>query len=360
VIKGVCVFGGHHAGYPRSAVILSGLERLGVPVTRCVADPRLKMPRRYATLLARWRRVGASFDALWVPEFAHKDVPLAHLLARARGKLCVFDPLVSRFDTRVHDRGDVAAGGWQAWHNRNLDRVAFALADLVLADTRAHARYFADELAPPGTRLRVLEVGYDDRVFRASPGAAGDDGPATVLFYGSYLPLHGVETVVEAAARLRDDARVRFELVGDGQTRREVERVVRDLRLANIVLHARVPLTELTRRIEAATICLGIFGRTPKAARVVPNKVYQCLAVQRAVVTMASPAVLDTFRDGVELVATPAGDGEALAAAIRSLVADPSRRERIARAGAERVARDFAPVPIARRFVAHCEEAMRG
>jgi glycosyltransferase involved in cell wall biosynthesis len=283
-------------------------------------------------------------------------LPLAFILARAAGVPCVFDPLVSRFDTRVHDRGDAHAGGLQAAHNKNLDRLSFALADLVLADTRAHADLYAEELAPPGAMIRVLEVGCDDTVFRPAPPAAANDGVATVLFYGSYLPLHGVPVVIDAAARLRDDASVRFELIGDGQTREAVERIVRERRLSNVVMTPRIPQAELPRRIEAATICLGIFGSTPKAARVVPNKVYQCMGMERAVVTMASRAVAETFPDGEAIVTTPAGDGAALADAIRMLLANPGYRNRVARAGAARVARDFTPVPLARRFLSYCEE----
>lgn len=355
-MNGVCLFGGHHAGYPRSAVILAGLERLGVPVVSCVANPRAKLIRRYTSLLRRWRRIDHGVEAMFVPEFRHKDMPIAHILARGAGVPCVFDPLVSRFDTRVHDRGDADARGLQAWHNKNLDRLAFALADMVLADTRAHADLFAQELAPPDALIRVLEVGCDDAVFRPAPPAP-NDGVATVLFYGSYLPLHGVPVVVDAATRLRDDERVRFELIGDGQTRAEVERVVRERRLANVVMTPRIPQSELPRRIEAATICLGIFGTTPKAARVVPNKVYQCMGMERAVVTMDSRAVRETFRVGAEVVTTAAGDGEALGDAIRALLADADTRVRVARAGAARVARDFTPVPLARRFLSYCEEA---
>ncbi len=355
-MSGVCLFGGHHAGYPRSAVILGGLARLGVPVVSCVATPRAKVIRRYTGLVRRWKRIAHDFDALYVPEFRHKDVPLAYVLARRAGVPVVFDPLVSRFDTRIHDRGDAHARGPQASHNKNLDRVSFALADLILADTRAHADLFAEELAPPDTLIRVLEVGYDDAVFEPAPPAPDGD-VATVLFYGSYLPLHGVPVVVDAAARLRDDPRVRFELVGDGQTRAEVERVVRDARLTNVTLTPRVPLSELPKRIAAATICLGVFGSTPKAARVVPNKVYQCMGMERPVITMASRAVEETFRVGEEIVTTPAGDGEALAFAIRALLANAEYRVRVARAGCERVRRDFTPTPIARRFLSYCEEA---
>ena len=321
----------------------------------CVASPRAKVIRRYNGLARRWARIEHDFEAVFVPEFRHKDVPLAHVLARAARVPCVFDPLVSRFDTRIHDRADAHVRGPQASHNKNLDRLSFALADLILADTRAHADLFAEKLAPPDALIRVLEVGYDDAVFRPEP-PEGDADTATVLFYGSYLPLHGVPLVVEAAARLRDNPRIRFELIGDGQTRADVEHFVREHRLANVTMTPRIPLSELPRRIAAATVCLGIFGSSSKATRVVPNKVYQCMGMRRAVITMASRAVEETFRVGEEIVTTPAGDSEALAFAIRALVENSAYRNRVAEAGGARVSRDFTPTPIARRFLSYCQE----
>ena len=72
-MRGVCIFGGHHAGYPRSAVILAGLSRLRVPVVSCVASPRAKVIRRYTGLVRRWTRIDHDFEAVFVPEFRHKD-----------------------------------------------------------------------------------------------------------------------------------------------------------------------------------------------------------------------------------------------------------------------------------------------
>jgi len=300
------------------------------------------------------------FEVLFVPEFRHKDMVLAATLASASGKRLVFDPLVSRFDTRVRDRKDAGERGAQAWHNQNLDRLAMGLADTVLADTRAHAAYFARELAPPDTRIRVLEVGYDDALFTAAPAASAAADPMVVLFYGSYLPLHGVECIVGAAARLRETPGIRFELIGGGQTYAPVERFVREARLGNVDFLPRIPLAELPGRIARASICLGVFGTTAKAARVIPNKVYQCMGMDRAVITGDTPAVRETFHDGVDIVLTAPGDADALAGAITRLALDPMGRERMGRVAGERVRREFSPVPLATRFVAICEEALSG
>ena len=67
---------------------------------------------------------------------------------------------------------------------------------------------------------------------------------------------------------------------------------------------------------------LGVFGRTAKAKRVVPNKVYQGLAMARPVITADSPAVREFFAPGEHLHTVPAGDPEALADAVVELAED--------------------------------------
>ncbi len=354
-MRGVCLFGGHHRGYPRSGVIVSGLRRIGIPVLECTVSPKLKSPRRYPALVRAYRRQRDEFDVIFVPEFGHKDVPLAWSLSRLGGKLCVFDPLVSRYDTRVHDRSDTSAHGLQAWHNLNLDRMSLTLPDLALADTAAHAHYFRAALAAPDARVRVLPVGYDDQIFRPAP-QAGRGSVLRVLFYGSYLPLHGVETIADAAIILRRERGIHFELIGGGQT---FDAVMRRLRGAdNVSVEPRIAASQLPARIARASICLGIFGTTPKASRVVPNKVYQCMGSARPVISADSPALREFFVPGEHVALVPAGNAEALAECIMALARDDERRAALGSAAAARVAEHFAPVPIARRFAALCEEAM--
>ena len=91
-LKGVCFFGGFVEGYARSEVLRKGLNKLGVPVRSCRVSHKKKLFRRYASLLKEFRRMERDFDVILVPEFRHKDVPLAAFLARLTGKLCVFDP----------------------------------------------------------------------------------------------------------------------------------------------------------------------------------------------------------------------------------------------------------------------------
>jgi glycosyltransferase involved in cell wall biosynthesis len=338
------MFGGFAPEYARNRVLRLGLERLGVDVGLCRATGR--GARRNVALLARWLRSPRP-DALLVPEFCHKDVPLARLLASLGGGTLVVDPLVSRYDTKVGDWGTTPDGGFQADHNRRLDRAAVRFADLLLCDTAGHASYFQRHYRAPAERCAVVPVGFDDTVFRPlpPPGAAA---PFTVLFFGSYLPLHGVEVIVAAALLLRDQG-VRFVLVGGGQTYPRAL-AARDAGAALELVPTLAPAA-LVERLRDAHVVLGIFGMTEKAARVVPHKVYQALAVERPVITSDTAALREFFVPGEHLLAVPAGDPAALVAAIARLRDDEPLRRRLAAAGAQRVHGAFAPQAIASRLL---------
>ena len=70
-----------------------------------------------------------------------------------------------------------------------------------------------------------------------------------------------------------------------------------------------------------------------------PNKLFECLAVGRPVVTADTAAVRSAFDDEVALV--PAGDPQSLADAIRDLLRDTAAQRRLAEAGHERFQRDY-------------------
>ncbi len=352
--SGVLFFGGYDPLYPRNAILREGLARAGLAVSECRVDGRLKVHMRYPALIARFLESRDRGGVMLVPEFRHKDVPLAWALARCAGRRLVFDPLVSRYETRVLDRADAARGSAQARHNRNIDSISLRLPDLVLADTSAHAEFYAREFGVPRGRIRVLPVGFDDRLFAEAPPPRGR--PVAVLFYGSFLPLHGAETIVEAARLLRGEG-VRFVLVGAGQTHAEASRRAAGVPAGLVEFRPPVPPSELPALVASAGVVLGVFGVTPKTGMVVPNKVFQALAVGRPVVTADTPAMREFLREGEDFAGVPAGDAAALAAAIARLADDERLRESLGRTGGARVRSEFNTTRIGERCAAIFREA---
>jgi glycosyltransferase involved in cell wall biosynthesis len=332
----VAYLGTYDPSYARNRVLIDGLRAAGAEVLEYAAplDPTLtaarlatpsgmrrlagELVRAHVALLAR-HRAGVTFDVVVVGYPGHLIVPFAWAVARARRALLVFDPLVSLFDTFAGDRGLLAGDSAAGMAAGAIDHMAFALPDVVLADTRAHADYYAAALGVPAAKLAVVPVGA--LPLAGATGAArtpAAETPLRVVQYGRWSPLHGLPTVLDAAEELRDEPWM-FELIGDGQLAEWLAAEVARRGLTSVEVCGPLPPWRLRGRVLAADACLGVFGTSEKAARVVPNKVYDALAAGRPLITADSPAARELLEDGRDALLVPAGDGAALAAALRRL-----------------------------------------
>ena len=259
--------------------------------------------------LRLFRRPREVFDALVVGYPGHPDLAAAR--RAARGRPVVFNPLVSLLDTLVADRGRFHPGGVAARILTAIDRAAFRAADLVVADTAANAARLSELTGAPS--IAVCFVGAEERVFR--PAWRPPDR-FTALFVGKLIPLHGVDTVLAAAALAPE---IHFRVVGTGQ----LDHLLRE-RPANVEHVPWIDYERLPHALHRASCALGIFGTSDKARRVIPNKAFQALACGTPLVTADTPAARELLRDGESALLVPAGDPHALAASLRRLATDPA------------------------------------
>ena len=251
-------------------------------------------------------------DAVWVPCFRQRDLAAARRWCDRHGVPLVFDPLISAYDKQVWERFKLKDDSPAAHQLLAWERGLFAKADLVIADTPCHARFFAETLGVQKERVRVVYVGADETLFRPAPERA-PGSPVDVLFYGSFIPLHGANTIIEAA-RIYQGPPVRWSLLGDGPTKPGCQAAATGLN--TVFFEARIPYAQLPARIHRADILLGVFGTTQKAGRVIPNKVFQALASGRPVITRASDAYPAEACASEALGFVTPGDPQALAAQI--------------------------------------------
>lgn len=369
----VCFFGTFPATYTVSRILERAAHDAGLTVLRChesFAESPLISPQAFrAVALARhFLRYGRSALRLW-PRVARcpaqilvagfrgqLDVLWASYLGQARGRRLVFAPLVTVSETR-EDRHFMEhrplATRCIAW----LDRQSLNLADRVVIDTHAHADYLRSTFALPPEKVRVFPLGADVDVFKPSPPAK-HTGTLRVLFYGSFLPLHGVHVIVAAAKLLARERNIRFTLCGEGWQWADTVRTIAATSLTNVTLRPWVEYPELPNLIAEHDVCLGIFGGTQKARMVIPNKVYQCAAVGRPVVSGDSPAVREVFTHEENILLVPPENPEALAAALVYLYRNPVRRRELAHNAAQVMAERFSPQAQARRFLSAFIEAL--
>jgi glycosyltransferase involved in cell wall biosynthesis len=361
----VCYFGTYDREHHRNDIILAGLRANGVEVVEChvelwkstedkVASVRngfkpaslKRVLRAYLELLGKYPRVGR-YDLMVVGHAGHFDVFLARLLATLARSPLVFDVHISLHDTIVEDRTLIKPDSLFARLIYAVDKYGCLLADMVLLDTKAHIEHFGSKFGVDTSKFRRLLVGANDTRYQPLPRTENDD-IFRVLYYGKYIPLHGVEYIIQAAKELAEYEDIRFEFVGAGQVYSQAQAMASGLGLDNITWQEWLSPERLMRRIAEADVCLGIFGTSRKAGLVVPSKVYIGLAMKRAVITGDSPAAREVLSDGENALLCPMGDGKALASAILRLRGDPMLCRKIASNGHELFRQRFSSQAVGR------------
>jgi glycosyltransferase involved in cell wall biosynthesis len=372
----VCFFGTYTlaAGYPVNRYLIQGLREAGVDVEECreelwrgflhqtfsglkplgLVGLALRACVGYVRLLRRYWRSGPH-EWVIVGYPGYLDVWLARLLTlwgRRRVALVAF---ISLYDTAVVDRGQIPAGSLRAFFLRQVDTWAFHAADVVVVDTHAQGEHYAQLFGLAPQRFRRSFVGHEFGSGPASLKGSDDVGPEQlrVLFFGTYVPLHGVDVILEAAALLNGEAGIEFVLIGDGQLYQSMVQRARMLELQRVqFVSAWLDAQALQRQVVESSVCLGIFGCTDKAARVIPYKVHGALALARPVVTRDSPAIRELLVDDESALLCAPGDPQSLAAALRRLAREPQLRTRLAAGGHRAYLEQSAPMAVGKALEA--------
>jgi len=321
----VCYFGIYNKYYARNQVIITGLRKNGVKVIECNSQKPFLL--KYFDLIYQYLKKRKQFDLMIVGFPGQIVMLLAKLLCR---KKIVFDAFVSLYDTYVFDRKTVKPGSLKAKYYWFLDWFSCKLADKVLLDTNTHIEYFNKTFNINSKKFFRSFIGSDDELFypRKIPK---DTNKFLVYFYGTYIPLQGIEYIIKAAKVLKNNQDILFRITTSDKGYRELKKKVDSLKLKYVVeLVSFVPVEKLAQFIAQADVCLGIFGDTDKTKRAIPTKLYDYIAMRKPVITADTPAIREMFKDNQELAFCQVANGQSLAKRVLDLKNNPELREKLA------------------------------
>lgn len=332
------VWGTYDLSKPNVRQLLAGIRAVGIPMHEVHADiwagvrdkgtlsrgDQLRAAWRWLTampgLVAAYLRAPAH-GAVLIPYLGVFDLLVLTPFVKWRRVPVIWQIFISAYDTTVNDRRMVSRWHPIAWVLYVCEWLAVRIADRAFIDTEAHARRIETVLGvPPGT-IGSVPLGTDPARFPPRAGAPTVHDPLRVFFYGQYIPLHGIETIVRAAKRLEQQGiAVQWELAGTGQEQARITALIAELDTRSVHQLGWVDASEIPGRVHACDVGLGIFGTSGKAVTVVPNKAYEIAAAQTPLISADTPA-LATFAPGHPWVLrVPPGDDAALAECVAGIV----------------------------------------
>lgn len=312
----ILAFGYHDRQSPRHRTVC---EALGGNVIECHTEQK-GFRAKCADLRKKFRLLSPGADTVLVPFPGHFLMPLAWWLTRRPRKRLIFDAFISLYDTDVSDRRRYSPWNPRAWILWWIDMISVHLADEVLIDTEEHKKFFVKYLKLQPHRVRVIYLEARKDLFHPAKEKRANalTGTFEVFFYGTLIPLQGVDVILKAAKILQNqNSPVHFTLVGSSKFPAMIEKAG----LNNVTAKAFVPMAELPDMIRNADLCLGIFGTSGKARRVIPHKVVDAVACGAHVLTEDSPAIRERYENHPLVHLVPAGDANAIAGAIMELYA---------------------------------------
>jgi len=252
------------------------------------------------------------------------------------------------FDARIRRRIALVKrlDGWTARTTRRF----FAVSE-------ATRLTYVRELALPDERIEVIPNSVD--LGRFDPAAAGDRAAArralglgedefAILMLARLVPPKGHAEAIQAVSQIRDRP-LRLLIAGTGPDEQSLRALVTRLDAPVTLLGARKDAPKLLRAAD-----LFLF---PSQYEGLPLALIEAMAMEVPCLCSDIPENRET--GGTHVAYVPAGDANAIAQAIRALMADAPRRQALAAGGRASVER-FSAAKIAERLLRSIEEVLRG
>ncbi len=186
----------------------------------------------------------------------------------------------------------------------------------------------------------TIPNGFDDSIFY--PGIDGSryrqkyqipEEAIVIVFVGSFQPFHRVDLLLRAFQALKENSLVYLLLVGDGGALPESQALAVHLGLADRVrFTGRVTYPDVPFHIAAGDIAVMPAANDYSN----PMKIYEYMAIGKAVVAPNQPTITEIATHGEDLFLFESENVMSLSAALDALVCDTTLRKNLGKSGSKR------------------------
>lgn len=337
-VKRILFIGNYHENYNRNAIFIKGLKKHKIIVYECNVKSYNIIKNLKFIIKSYKKIISLNFDLILMHSPTILQIIFAKFLSIIKNVPLIHDIFISKLQTFYYDRGLYERNKMPKLFYKIfyylLDLFECTISDYLLLDTYTHVKFFHEKFNISLKKFRRVLVGAQDDIFHPLKEEVRMDEKFIVGFWGTFIPVHGIEYIIKSAKILEKDEQIQFVLIGKGQTYKESKDLVRNLEISNLTFIPKTflylnQLKVLGKWISGFDIGLGIFGLGDKVLQVIPTKIYEGIAMKLPMITCDSPAIKELFKNYESIALCKRANPESLAEVILELKKDAKLREKI-------------------------------
>ena len=212
----------------------------------------------------------------------------------------------------------------------------------------------------PAEKIAVVENGVETDLFAPQPLASdeairselGAEGKFLASYIGTMGNAHGLETLLDAAARLQtQNPNVLFLLIGEGAEKQRIKEQSQSRGLSNVRFLDQQPREKIPAFISASDACVVLLKKTDVFKTVIPTKMLEFMSCARPVILGVDGQARQIVEEANAGIAIEPENAEALTQAIIQLAADRELRTTLGQNGREHILQNFSRGRTAEKYI---------
>jgi len=255
----------------------------------------------------------------------------------------------------------VGAGTEGSLLHRTLGAIAgflYRRADRIVVVSPAFKDHLIRHWNVPAAKISVVENGVETDLFRLDPAAMEVrkqlklEDRFLICYIGTMGNAHGLETLITAAEELQAALpNATFLLIGEGAEKERIVELAAARGLTNIRFLGQQPRDRIPAYISSADLCLVMLKKTELFKTVIPTKLLEYMACERAVIVAVDGQARQILEEAGAGVFVEPENSKAMVKAILDLAEDPERRRRMGASGRQHIVNKFSREKTAQDYI---------
>jgi glycosyltransferase involved in cell wall biosynthesis len=263
----------------------------------------------------------------------------------------------------------VGAGQPGSLLHRTLGTIAgflYRQSHRIVVVTPAFADHLVEHWNVPREKISVVENGVESQLF--APQADDElrrrlhlQNKFVVSYIGTIGMAHGLETVVSAAAQMKDThPEIVFLIVGEGAEKDRIVALAQRHRLGNLQFLPQQPREEIPAYISASDVCLVPLKKSDVFKTVIPTKMLEFMSCARPVILGVEGQARSVLEQACAGISIEPENPAALVREILHLSRHPEICRELGRCGREFILRNYSRAQSAQKYIAVLQDLLAG